>query len=64
MRFALCNEVLASMSFERQCDYAAELGYDGNINTATGLSSITLPLFSFLGPAALTGPATRMDDGY
>src|SRR5665647_2091074 len=29
MRFALCNEVLASMPLERQCDYAAELGYDG-----------------------------------
>src|SRR5450830_2188748 len=29
MRFALCNEVLASMPLERQCDYAAQLGYDG-----------------------------------
>lgn len=42
----------------------AEIGYDSNVNTATGLSSITLPVFAFLGPAALTGPATRMDDGY
>ena len=42
----------------------AEAGYDSNINSATGLSSITLPIFAFLGPAALTGPATRMDDGY
>ncbi|RYE01726.1 MAG: DUF560 domain-containing protein [Sphingomonadales bacterium] len=42
----------------------AEAGYDSNINTATGLSSITLPIFAFLGPATLTGPATRMDDGY
>ncbi|MBX3566335.1 MAG: DUF560 domain-containing protein [Sphingomonas sp.] len=42
----------------------AEIGYDSNINTATGLSSITLPIFAFLGPATLTGPATRMDDGY
>ena len=41
-----------------------EAGYDGNINSATGLSSITLPIFAFLGPAALTGPATRMHDGY
>lgn len=41
-----------------------EAGYDGNVNTATGLSSITLPIFAFLGPAALTGPATRMHDGY
>ena len=29
MRFALCNEVLASMPLESQCDYAAALGYDG-----------------------------------
>ncbi len=42
----------------------AEIGYDSNVNTATGLSSITLPIFAFLGPATLTGPATRMHDGY
>ena len=29
MRFALCNEVLASVPLESQCDYAAALGYDG-----------------------------------
>jgi D-psicose/D-tagatose/L-ribulose 3-epimerase len=29
MRIALCNEVLADMSLERQCEYAAGLGYDG-----------------------------------
>lgn len=29
MRFALCNEVLAAMPLERQCEYAAALGYDG-----------------------------------
>jgi D-psicose/D-tagatose/L-ribulose 3-epimerase len=29
MRIALCNEVLAGMSLERQCEYAARLGYDG-----------------------------------
>ena len=29
MRIALCNEVLADMPFERQCEYAARLGYDG-----------------------------------
>ena len=29
MRIALCNEVLAGMPFERQCELAAELGYDG-----------------------------------
>jgi D-psicose/D-tagatose/L-ribulose 3-epimerase len=29
MRIALCNEVLAGMALERQCELAAELGYDG-----------------------------------
>ena len=29
MRIALCNEVIAPMPFPRQCEYAAELGYDG-----------------------------------
>jgi D-psicose/D-tagatose/L-ribulose 3-epimerase len=29
MRIALCNEVLAGMSVERQCEYVAALGYDG-----------------------------------
>ena len=29
MRIALCNEVLADMPLERQCEYAAGLGYDG-----------------------------------
>src|ERR1700687_2686308 len=29
MRIALCNEVLAGMPLERQCEYAAALGYDG-----------------------------------
>ena len=29
MRIALCNEVLGSMALERQCEYAAALGYDG-----------------------------------
>ncbi|HEV7372022.1 sugar phosphate isomerase/epimerase family protein [Arenibaculum sp.] len=29
MRIALCNEVLRDMPFERQCAYAAALGYDG-----------------------------------
>lgn len=42
----------------------AEGGYDSNVNTATGLTSITLPVFAFLGPAALSGTATRMDDSY
>jgi D-psicose/D-tagatose/L-ribulose 3-epimerase len=29
MRIALCNEVLVSMPLEQQCEYAAQLGYDG-----------------------------------
>jgi len=29
MRIALCNEVLAEMAFEEQCELAATLGYDG-----------------------------------
>jgi D-psicose/D-tagatose/L-ribulose 3-epimerase len=29
MRIALCNEVLAGMALEQQCEYAAGLGYDG-----------------------------------
>jgi D-psicose/D-tagatose/L-ribulose 3-epimerase len=29
MRIALCNEVLAGMTLERQCETAARLGYDG-----------------------------------
>ena len=29
MRIALCNEVLAGMALERQCEVAASLGYDG-----------------------------------
>ena len=29
MRLSLCNEVLAELSLERQCEVAAQLGYDG-----------------------------------
>jgi D-psicose/D-tagatose/L-ribulose 3-epimerase len=29
MRIALCNEVLGDMPLQRQCEYAARLGYDG-----------------------------------
>src|SRR5258708_40204661 len=29
MRISLCNEVLGSLDFERQCALAAALGYDG-----------------------------------
>ncbi len=42
----------------------AEAGYDSNVNTATGLTSITLPIFAFLGPASLNGAATRMHDEF
>lgn len=39
-------------------------GYDSNVNTATGLTSITLPVFAGLGPATLSGGATRIGDGF
>jgi D-psicose/D-tagatose/L-ribulose 3-epimerase len=29
MKFALCNEVLQPLAFQRQCEVAAQLGYDG-----------------------------------
>jgi D-psicose/D-tagatose/L-ribulose 3-epimerase len=29
MRISLCNEVIAGMSFERQCAFARDVGYDG-----------------------------------
>jgi sugar phosphate isomerase/epimerase len=29
VKFALCNEVIAEMSFPAQCEFAAALGYDG-----------------------------------
>lgn len=41
-----------------------ESGFDSNINSATGLTSLTLPVFAFLGPAALGGAATRIDAGF
>ena len=39
-------------------------GYDSNINAATNLTSITLPVLAFLGPATLSGPATAQDSGF
>ena len=36
-------------------------GIDSNINTATNLTSITLPIFASLGPATLSGGATQQD---
>jgi tetratricopeptide (TPR) repeat protein len=42
----------------------AEAGYDNNINSATNLTSIMLPVFAFLGPATLGGSATRIGQGF
>ncbi|MEO9133296.1 MAG: surface lipoprotein assembly modifier [Sphingomonas sp.] len=39
-------------------------GYDSNINVATSLNSITLPLLAFLGPATLSGAARSQDSGF
>lgn len=39
----------------------ARMGHDSNINAATDLSQITIPLFSFLGPGNL-GPGARATD--
>ncbi len=39
-------------------------GIDSNINTATSLTSVTLPIFAALGPASLSGGATRQDDSF
>ena len=39
-------------------------GYDSNINVATSLNSITLPLLAFLGPATLSGNARSQDSGF
>lgn len=39
-------------------------GYDSNVNTATDLTQITIPLFAVFGPGAL-GPGSRAsDDGF
>jgi tetratricopeptide (TPR) repeat protein len=39
-------------------------GIDSNINTATNLTSITLPIFASLGPASLSGGATQQDSNF
>lgn len=41
-----------------------EGGHDSNINTATDATSVTLPLFAFLGPANLNGAAREQDAGF
>jgi tetratricopeptide (TPR) repeat protein len=42
----------------------AEGGYDSNVNAATSATSITLPVFAFLGPATLGGGATRQSEAF
>ena len=41
-----------------------EAGHDSNINSATDLTSITIPLFAFLGPGTLGGSTRAMDDAF
>ena len=42
----------------------AGAGYDSNINAATDLAQITIPLFSFLGPGNLGAGARAQDNGF
>ena len=42
----------------------ARLGHDSNINAATDLTQVTIPLFSFLGPGQLGPGAVAQDDEY
>ncbi len=42
----------------------ASSGYDTNINTATTLNAVTLPLFAVFGPATLSGKARAIKGGY
>jgi tetratricopeptide (TPR) repeat protein len=42
----------------------AGAGYDSNVNAATSASQLVIPLFSALGPAALSGSAQRQGDGF
>jgi hypothetical protein len=39
-------------------------GYDSNVNAATNQAQLIIPLFSFLGPATLSGAAQRQADGF
>ena len=41
-----------------------EGGYDSNVNAATSATSITLPVFAFLGPATLGGGATQQSEAF
>lgn len=42
----------------------ARAGHDSNINAATDLTQLTIPLFSFLGPGSLGPGARAQDDEY
>lgn len=42
----------------------ARVGHDSNINSATGLNAIVIPLFSFLGPGQLGAGAVAQDDEF
>lgn len=42
----------------------AGIGYDSNINAATDLTQITIPLFAFLGPGRLGAGARAQEDGF
>lgn len=42
----------------------ARVGHDSNINSATELDSIVIPLFSFLGPGQLGGGAQAQSDSF
>jgi tetratricopeptide (TPR) repeat protein len=42
----------------------ARVGHDSNINSATELNSIVIPLFSFLGPGQLGGGARAQSDSF
>jgi len=42
----------------------ASSGHDSNINSATDLTTITIPLFAGLGPGTLGGAARRIDKRY
>ena len=39
-------------------------GHDSNINSATDLTTVTIPLFAFLGPGTLGAGATSQDDEF
>ncbi len=42
----------------------ARVGHDSNVNAATDLTTLTIPLFSFLGPGTLGAGARAQDDEF